>query len=93
MGTSMEIAELRTELAKLQEQVATLAAELIVERQISAILRKKTAHCRGCQDRPDAAEGQPPITELERTFCARPPVQNAVARSIPNAPHLVRRHS
>jgi len=71
MGTSMEIAELRTELAKLQEQVATLAAELIVERQISAILRKKTAHCRGCQDRPDAAEGQPPITELERTFCAQ----------------------
>jgi hypothetical protein len=67
--TSTAIAELRAELAELQQQVTTVAADLIVERQISAILRKKTAHCRACQDKPEASEGQPPITKLERTFC------------------------
>ena len=64
-----EIEELRTELADLGEKVSALEMELKVERQIGALTRKKVSHCRACQDRPDAALGHPPITELERTFC------------------------
>jgi hypothetical protein len=60
---------LRAKLAKLGEKVSALETDLKVERQIGAILRKKTAHCRGCQDKPDAALGHPPLTDLERQFC------------------------
>jgi hypothetical protein len=69
MAMANETQELRAELAKLGEKVSALQAELKAERQIGAIMRKKTAHYRVCQDRPDAALGHPPITELERTFC------------------------
>jgi hypothetical protein len=61
--------ELRAKLAKLGKKVSALETELQVERQIGAILRKKTAHCRGCQDKPDAGLGHPPITDMERQFC------------------------
>jgi hypothetical protein len=69
MAAKEEMQELRAQLANLGEKVSALEMELKVERQIGAITRRKTAHCRVCQDRPDAALGHPPITELERTFC------------------------
>jgi hypothetical protein len=83
-----EIEELRTQLAELAEKVSTLESDLQVERQIGAIMRKKVAHCRVCQDAPDAALGHPPITELERRFCEQP-IQDAVPRSSADAAHLV----
>ena len=62
---------LRAQLAELAEKVSALEAELIVERQIGALTRKKVSHCRACQDKPDVALGHPPLTELERTFCVQ----------------------
>ena len=56
-------------MATLREQMSALQTDLKVERQIGAIMRKKVAHCRVCQDRPDIAFGHPPITELEKAFC------------------------
>jgi hypothetical protein len=62
---------MRAQLATLTEKVSGLEAELLVERQVGAITRKKTSNCRVCQRPPEVAEGHPPLTELERTFCAQ----------------------
>jgi hypothetical protein len=69
MPITNETQGLRAQLAELAEKVSALEAELTVERQIGALTRKKVAHCRVCQDKPDLALGHPPLTELERTFC------------------------
>jgi hypothetical protein len=69
MAAKEEMQELRAELSRLSEKVATLESQLQVEREIGAIVRKKTMNCRGCQRPPEAAEGHPPITELEKKFC------------------------
>jgi PP-loop superfamily ATP-utilizing enzyme len=69
MPITNETQGLRAQLAELAEKVSALEAELTVERQIGALTRKKVAHCRVCQDKPDLALGHPPLTELEKAFC------------------------
>jgi hypothetical protein len=69
MAITNELQELRAQLAGLTEKVSTLKSELLVERQVGAITRKKTANCRVCQRPPETEEGHPPVTELELLFC------------------------
>jgi hypothetical protein len=71
MASTNELQELKAELAALREQVSMLQADLKTERQIGAVERKKTGHCRVCQDSPDIAFGHPPLTDMERIFCSQ----------------------
>jgi hypothetical protein len=71
MAMANEMQALRAELATLTEKVSALELELKVEREIGVIARRKAAGCRVCQRPPEAAEGHPALTDMEKLFCAQ----------------------